>query len=653
MDNRYYKLFENLIDGFVYCKLVYNKFGKPSDFIFLEANKAFIKMFKVSKDKILNKRVAEVFCSLDSSIFDLVELGSYVALNGNGLKLQKYSSLNNRWYLISIFSCETGYFAATYQDITDLKKSEEEQFRFSKLANEMYSIFDLAGNFIDISPTWEKVLGYSRDEMLNMHFSCFIHPDDLLNSMEVVRRKIVDGESMQDFRNRYKCKDGSYKWLSWNSDFFPSEGLIYNTSSDITELMQYEERLNQTEEGYRVLVDSSPYGILIVEDTTIKFVNKATLQLAAAASVEDLVNKSIYDFIPLDHHRLVKRRLKGIFNSLGKRNIIGELTLINYAGTFLDYEITSLRMPCYSSNTMMLIIRDITSRRQVEELKVYLEEKLKSLEKVIEYDRLKTEFFSNISHEFKTPLNVILGTLQLLKLYLQHDIVQVDSKLEKKFDIMKQNCYRLLRLVNNFIDITRIEAGYYDIKLANYDIVAIINAIVFSVKDYIEGKGIIFSFNTNTTSKMIACDPDKIERIFLNLISNAIKFTMPGGRIDVSVALEDDRVLVSVKDTGVGIPKDKRDKIFDRFTQFDKKTLTKSYEGSGIGLSLVESLVRMHNGKISVKSQEGEGSEFIVELPYVTIPEEAEMVLETAASFDCPVEHINIEFSDIYLSYNK
>lgn len=653
MDNRFRSIFENLMDGFVYCKLVNNSDGKPVDYIFLEANKAFTKMFNVSKEEILNKGATEIFCSFDCNAFLLMELCSEVAKNDNSLKLQKYSSFHNKWYLISIYSFEKGYFAVTYQDITELKILEEEQYRFFNLANEMFSIIDFEGFFVEVSPAWEKVLGYSRSEMLNKHFSSFIHPEDLANAVEILKLRMIDGQALQDYRNRYSCKDGSYRWLSWNSAFYTREGLIYATIRDITSMMQYEERLNQTEEGYRVLVDSSPYGILIVEDSKIKFVNRAVIKLATAESAEALVDKSIYDFIPLDHHRLVKRRMKNVFNNLSTRSLIGELTLVDFAGTFSDYEITSLRLPCYSSDTMMLIIRDITSRRQVEELKVYLEEKLKSLDRVIEYDRMKTDFFSNISHEFKTPLNVILGTLQLLKLYLQHDIVQVDPKLEKKFDIMKQNCYRLLRLVNNFIDITRIETGHYDINLVNYDIVAIISAIAFSVKDYIEGKGIAFKFNTNISSKIIACDPDKIERIFLNLISNAIKFTKPGGSIEVSVALDEDRVLVSVKDTGVGIPKDKKDKIFDRFAQVDKKTLTKSYEGSGIGLSLVESLIKMHKGKISVSSQEGEGSEFIVELPYVTILEEAEMVMETASAFDCPVEHIHIEFSDIYLSCNK
>lgn len=653
MDNRFRALFDNLMDGYIYCKLNNSSDGQPVDFTFLEANKAFLKMFNASKEKIISKRATEVLRSIGCDFFPILKLCSEAAKNGGSFKLQKYSSLNKKWYLISVSSVESGCFAATFHDITDLKTLEEEQCRFFKLSMDMFSIIDFEGCFIEVSPAWEKALGFSRAEMLHKHFSSFIHPEDLAGTVDIMRQRFADGQSLQDFRSRYRCKDGSYRWLSWNSDFYTSEGFIFSAARDVTIAMQYEEKLNQTEEGYRVLVDSSPYGILLVEDSKIKFVNKEAIKLAAAASEEALVDKSVYDFIPRDHHRLIQRRLNSVRKSQSAGSLIGELTLIDLAGTFSDYEITSIRMPCYSSDTMLLIIRDITSRRQVEELKVYLEEKLKSLDKVIEYDRMKTDFFSNISHEFKTPLNVILGTLQLLKLYLQHDIVRIDLKLEKKFDIMKQNCYRLLKLVNNFIDITRIEAGHYDINLGNYDIVAIISAIAFSVKDYIEDKGVAFAFNTNTSSKIIACDPDKIERIFLNLISNAIKFTKAGGRIEVSVALEEERVLLSVKDTGVGIPKDKKSRIFDRFAQVDQKTLTKSYEGSGIGLSLVDSLVRMHNGKISVCSQEGVGSEFIVELPYLTIHEEAEMVMETASSFDCPVEHIKIEFSDIYLSYSK
>jgi signal transduction histidine kinase len=143
----------------------------------------------------------------------------------------------------------------------------------------------------------------------------------------------------------------------------------------------------------------------------------------------------------------------------------------------------------------------------------------------------------------------------------------------------------------------------------------------------------------------MAFDVDMIERIILNLLSNAVKFTSPGGNISVNINDEDKYVNITVRDSGIGIPEDKLSIIFDRFRQVDK-SLTRNTEGSGIGLNLVKSLVKLHGGEINAYSIEGTGSQFVVKLP-VTLTEED----EAAATIDIPqekVERVNIEFSDIY-----
>ena len=169
-----------------------------------------------------------------------------------------------------------------------------------------------------------------------------------------------------------------------------------------------------------------------------------------------------------------------------------------------------------------------------------------------------------------------------------------------------------------------------------------------SVKDFIVQKDLNIIFTTNTTSTIIACDSDMMERIILNLLSNAIKFNSLNGTITVSVMDKGDRIVISVKDTGIGIPQDKKEIIFERFKQVNK-SLTREKEGSGIGLSLTKSLVEMHYGTISVESEPGYGSEFIIELPIRLISSpihKKDMKLPVAnKSF---IERINVEFSDIY-----
>ena len=293
---------------------------------------------------------------------------------------------------------------------------------------------------------------------------------------------------------------------------------------------------------------------------------------------------------------------------------------------------------------IVLSLIDITARKEAEENQ---RKSRGQLNEVIELDALKSDFFSNLSHELRTPLNVIMSTLQLLESQRKNsDMKVVTSKQEKHFNIMKQNCYRQLRLVNNMIDITKIDSGFFEIKLQNHNIVSVVENITLSVADYIKSKGIELVFDTDVEEKITAFDLDSFERIMLNLLSNAVKFTKEGGNITVNINNKGETLLISVKDSGIGIHKNKLDIIFDRFRQVDK-SLTRNHEGSGIGLSLVKSLVEMHGGKISVQSKYGSGTEFVIEMPIRMVPEE-DAIVKGESVQQSNVEKIHIEFADIY-----
>ncbi len=299
---------------------------------------------------------------------------------------------------------------------------------------------------------------------------------------------------------------------------------------------------------------------------------------------------------------------------------------------------------------MMGTHTNITERKKAEEqLLRMIEENKALLAKTIEQDRLKTEFFSNMSHEFKTPLNVILGVVQLLSMQGNSERINVEyKKFNRYIDIMKQNCFRLLRLINNLIDITKIDSNFFEISCKNCNIVNMVENITLSVVDFAENQGISIIFDTEVEEKMISCDEDKIERIMLNILSNAMKNTKFGGRIMVNIYDKTDHILLSIKDTGVGIPRDKLKTIFDRFVQVDA-SLKRPNEGSGIGLSLVKSLVEKQGGEIWVESEVGVGTEFFIKFPQKILPQEEEVARE--CNYNNLVEKINIEFSDIYAIY--
>lgn len=268
------------------------------------------------------------------------------------------------------------------------------------------------------------------------------------------------------------------------------------------------------------------------------------------------------------------------------------------------------------------------------------------IQKVMEYDQIKSEFFSNISHEFRTPINIILGTLQLIELKnTSTKSITTDQK-ERHFKVMKQNCYRLLRLTNNLIDMTKIESGFFEISLHNNNIVKVVKDITLSVADYIKNKGLELVFDSDVEEIIMAVDADKIEKILLNLLSNAVKFSKAGGRISVNIKRRSDNVTISVKDTGIGIPQEKLHVIFERFRQVDS-SLSRNYDGSGIGLSLVKNLVELHGGRILVSSEYRKETEFTIELP-VRIIDEDILVRPKQYTEQDYVQRIIIEFSDLY-----
>jgi PAS domain S-box-containing protein len=278
------------------------------------------------------------------------------------------------------------------------------------------------------------------------------------------------------------------------------------------------------------------------------------------------------------------------------------------------------------------IIQDITTIKEAER----------------ELERLRTEFFANLSHEFRTPLNLIFSSLQLIELKSKGISCDNMNNFGRYSNIIKQNSFRLLRLVNNLIDTTKIDAGYDEYCSTNYDIVKYIKDICNSVAGFAKQKDIEVIFNSELEEKIISFDLDKMERIMLNLLSNAIKYNVLGGKIEVSISHSGEVIEISVKDTGIGIHEDKLTYVFERFKQVHDR-LTKVSEGSGIGLCLVKSLVEMHGGTIKVKSNFDKGTEFIVKLPNIIINKSKEaMVNKNQIESNSRVERIRIEFSDIY-----
>ena len=415
---------------------------------------------------------------------------------------------------------------------------------------------------------------------------------------------------------------------------------------DITRSKHAEIEMFRSKERYEQLVEISPYSIYIIQNGKFYFSNSAGLKLLNIKNLNELMFIHYGYYFNIDEEELIDN---GVNSIQCKKNIIPkEDRVILPDGTVLLVEISAMPLVFDGRAAKLLLVRDTSFRIKERFLEEENEKSKKLLNETILSENLKTEFFSNLSHELRTPLNVILCTLQLLDTFTNgSDVNDKERNFKKYYNIMKQNCYRQLRLVNNMIDITKLDAGFFELNLQNCNIVNVVESVTMSVSEYIRSKSIELIFDTDIEECIISCDPEKIERVILNLLSNSIKFTNPGGSMTVNMYDKGENIIISIKDTGIGIPNDKLGIIFDRFRQVDR-SLTRNQEGSGIGLSIVKSLVELHRGKISVLSEYGKGTEFIIVLPVIVLPKENGICGVFESESQERIQNIHIEFSDIY-----
>lgn len=294
------------------------------------------------------------------------------------------------------------------------------------------------------------------------------------------------------------------------------------------------------------------------------------------------------------------------------------------------------------------IERELLLRKQNREIsrqQKLLYESEKAQREILQQDLIrKDEFITLITHEFKTPINVIYSAIQLIE---KIHIKNVSEPVKKLLGSMKRNTFRQIRLVNNILDITKLSSEEINLNLRKMDIVWITRFITQWVLDYAEQKDIDLDFESNVESRDLIIDNEVYERILLNLISNAIKFTPEGGTIMVSINenKEDQTVDISVKDSGIGIAKDKYELIFKPFGQAENN-LSRQAEGSGMGLALVKKLVEILGGSIKIESELEQGSTFTVTLPIGNDFKDKKSGNQVDG--DKLMNAINVEFSDIY-----
>ena len=400
------------------------------------------------------------------------------------------------------------------------------------------------------------------------------------------------------------------------------------TATDVTKIKETKKQLIQRDKFITNVLESFnvPLFVYTYPDLKVKFVNKNAINILnlvfnKSFKRKDIEGKSLNE-IDVDK----KEKLHIFSEGLNMENFVYEDQREVNLWNGLEKTFKVFNTPLIDENGDVKLV--ISAGMDIS--------------KEIQLTKAKDEFFSLISHELRSPANIIIAATQLLLTDRYKDSLGLNAinHIEK----IRINSYRLLRLINNFLDIQKSEAGYLDLNFENIDIISFSEEITNSIVDLTDSKDIDVIFDTEVEEKIIAIDIEKYERILLNLLSNATKFTESGGEIIVSIAEDNNYIIISVKDTGIGISKDKINKVFDKFAIIDN-SLSRSSKGTGLGLSLVKLLVEKMKGKIEVESEIGEGTEFKVYLPNRKIKNLKDKNIIKSSS---EMEHItNIEFSDI------
>ncbi|MBD7912196.1 MULTISPECIES: ATP-binding protein [Clostridium] len=304
----------------------------------------------------------------------------------------------------------------------------------------------------------------------------------------------------------------------------------------------------------------------------------------------------------------------------------------SYSG--LQYEMYFLNI---DSINRLVYMKNVTEANRNYEFKRKYAEYMKG-------EELKNEFYSNISHELRTPINLIYSALQLSEINLNDDKLE---SIRKQNLTIKHNCLRLIRTINNFIDTNKISEGYLTTNMKIHNIVSVVENISLACSKYIEKINNNLIFDPEEEEFYVECDKDMMERVILNLLSNSVKFGRDGGTTTVDISANKETVTIRIKNNGYIVDEEIRPFLFDKFTKINK-SLNRTTEGSGLGLYLTKALLELQGGDISLESSDEIGTEFIICMPRSYDEDKCEP--EEDFEMMNPInEKVDIEFSDIYI----
>ncbi len=548
------------------------------------------------------------------------------------------------------------------KDITERKEAEivlhesEEKFRiaFDNAPSGM-SIVHADGKFLAVNPMLCNMFGYSKEDLLSGKLQDITHPDDIEPGNAWMRRRIAGDDSEPEFEKRYIHRDGHIVWAlvraQWikNPDGTPRMAVAHVL--DITERVKAQQALRESEEIFRNFLEHSPVYVFFKDENLRALKLSRNYEQMLGKPLNELIGKSMDELFPgdlavnmmADDRKVIEEgklvivdeEFNGRFYTTIKYPIIIDNNTKYLAGFTLDItdrkiaeeELLKQKAEIEKQNTEYAALNKIYQSVNAELLKSN-EELIFARDKAEEADRLKSAFLANMSHEIRTPMNAIIGFSDLIT-----DPALPQVKLRQFTKTIKQRSYDLLALINDILDISKIEAGQMTIVEESGDVEDLVVDTFNTFKTIWcdSGKSKVsfsYNFSLSASESRIITDIGRVRQILSNLVGNAFKFTKEGS-ISIGCQKKDSNTLLFfVKDTGVGIPPDKQHVIFDRFRQIDE-IHTQQMGGTGLGLSISKGLTELLGGKIWVESEPDKGSTFFFTIPYITDNKKTEAPVES------------------------
>jgi len=475
---------------------------------------------------------------------------------------------------------------------------------------------DKDGFIVEANTSFERILGVKKGYMIKHKFDLikmriFDHDGtEIPHNRQPLTKAIRERQIINDGDMMIKSEDGKTKWLNLTViPSFDENNCTMAIYEDITALKTAENALKEREEQFRLMIENTPVGVSIIDDCGIfEYVNEA-FSVLYEYEPEELIGKHITVIVLENLYEMALKSYKEFMNN--NIPLSRQWSATTKYGKKLEVLVSSAKINGTEEHPKTILsVMDITDRQRMEDELRKNREELKNAREIAEsMNKLKSSFLANVSHEIRTPLNSIIGFSDLL----EHQWPEKER--EEMINCIKISGKELLSMVNDLLDISKIEAGKFEIEQAEFDLMPLAEEIIAMTKPAAELKNINISMEIKGLfNEPVISDRHRYKQVIVNLLSNAIKFTSSGGvKLVISLLEEDDSsylIETSVSDSGIGISEKDIERIFIPFAQANC-TVSRKFGGTGLGLSISEEIVKMLGGNgIKAESKQGEGSKF-------------------------------------------